>query len=145
MASYKNTQNSSKTDDKKPPLKLPSGPIDQWKEDELIECSKELAERSNGVKTNQVRNFFSAVLRIKTDFAVSGEYEAVHLALLMLKPKLAYAAGRNNRDVKDFAESMMKVVEATLKAGDKKEGLKRFFLFVESVVAYHKYFDEKDN
>jgi len=143
MASYKNTQNSSKAGDKKP-LILPSGPIDQWKEDELVECSKELAERSSKkVKTNQVRNFFSAVLRIKTDFAVSGKYEAVRLALLMLKPKLAYAAGRN-KDMKGFAESMMKVIEATLEA-DNAEGLERFFLFVESVVAYHKYFDEKDN
>ncbi|NIK73934.1 CRISPR-associated protein Csm2 [Thermonema lapsum] len=136
MASYKNTQNSSKGGNKKPPLKLPSGPIDQWKEEALIECSEELAKRSKDVKTNQLRNFFSAVLRIKTDFAASGKYEDVHLALLMLKPKLAYAAGRNE-DVGNFADDMREVVEATLKAGN-EEGLKRFFLFVESVVAYHK-------
>ncbi|WP_038028880.1 type III-A CRISPR-associated protein Csm2 [Thermonema rossianum] len=135
---------TSHKDQATPSLKLPQGPIDQWQEEELIRCSEALAKNiSKDVKTNQVRNFFSGVLRIKTDFAVNRKYEDVRLALLMLKPKLAYAAGRQNK-VKSFAEEMTKVVEATLQAGN-EEGLKRFFLFVESVVAYHKYYGGKDN
>lgn len=136
MTSYK--------DQTTPSLKLPQGPIDQWQEEDLIQCSEALAKNvSKNVKTNQVRNFFSGVLRIKTDFARSQKYEDVRLALLMLKPKLAYAAGRQ-KGVRFFAEEMTKVVEATLQAGN-EEGLKRFFLFVESVVAYHKYYGGKDN
>ncbi|GIV39383.1 MAG: hypothetical protein KatS3mg033_1183 [Thermonema sp.] len=125
-------------------VKLPQAPIDQWQEEDIIGCAEALAKSiSKDVKTNQVRNFFSGVLRIKADFARSKSYESVRLAVLMLKPKLAYAAGRQNK-VKFFAEKMTEVVEATLQAGN-TQALERFFLFVESVVAYHKYYGGKDN
>jgi CRISPR-associated protein Csm2 len=91
------------------------------------------------VKTGQIRNFYAGITRMRTDF-LSGNSEKVHFQLVMLKPKLAYAAGRQLAVKTTFYPKMKDAVDGVLNASNQDEALKKFFMYVESIVAYHKFY-----
>lgn len=109
---------------------------------DLVRKAEDVAKTfiADKLKTNQIRNFYSAITRMRVEFEQSkGDYDKVKNQLIMLKPKLAYAAGRQTAVRAHFYEFMTGAIEEVGKAQDKTEALKNFFLLVESVVAYHKY------
>lgn len=71
-------------------------------------------------------------------------FDLIKTDILLLKPKIAYAAGRK-REVKPFQEFVDELIDALLNSNDKEKAVQNFFNIVESVVAYHKYFGGKDN
>ncbi len=83
--------------------------------------------------TNQLRKFFGEVKRQqmvgfnKTD-------------IVLLKPKLAYAVGRDkeNTKIKDFYEVMSKLIDLV----DNEVQFKNFIKVFEAIVAYHKKFEK---
>jgi CRISPR-associated protein Csm2 len=94
------------------------------------------------LKTNQIRNFYSAITRMRADYEQSDEgkgYEKVKTQLIMLKPKLAYAAGRQTAVRANFYPFMASAIQSIEGADDKAKCIENFFLLVESVVAYHKF------
>jgi len=92
------------------------------------------------LKTNQIRNFYSAITRMRADFEQSENgYEQVKTQLVMLKPKLAYAAGRQTAVRANFYQFMTSAIKSVEQASDKSKAMENFFLLVESVVAYHKF------
>lgn len=94
------------------------------------------------LKTNQIRNFYSAITRMRADYEQAEEgkgYDKVKNQLIMLKPKLAYAAGRQTAVRANFYPFMTTAIGSIEQAGDKAGCLEKFFLLVESVVAYHKF------
>ena len=57
----------------------------------------------------------------------------------MLKPKLAYAAGRQ-----DEVKPLMTVLDPCMDRVRSRDDFDRFAKFVESIVAYHKYHGGRD-
>lgn len=92
------------------------------------------------LKTGQIRNFYSGITRMRTEYTTSGYSEKVKQQLVMLKPKLAYAAGRQLAVKATFYPRLRDAVDGVLAANDKDKALENFFMFVESIVAYHKFY-----
>lgn len=92
------------------------------------------------IKTAQVRNFFSAVTAIRTDYKQKKKVTPeIERALILLKPKLAYAAGRQ-KVVKPLHSLMVQAVDAVANSSKKDEALSNFISLVETIVAYHKFY-----
>ena len=76
---------------------------------------------------------------MRTQLKNKGEVtDEIRRDLILLKPKLAYSAGRQ-RAVKPFYELLSKAIDATKDSTDKVKSLNNFIALVETIVAYHKY------
>lgn len=102
---------------------------------------------SQKINTNQIRNFFSHFNTLRNEFKqrkiTKMEFQELDASLILIKPKLAYAKGRN-RKVEDFKELMFEVIDKVYKSNNKEKAYENFFEFVEAIVAYHKYYGGKD-
>jgi len=119
---------------------------------DLVLQSEERAKQftSDKLKTNQIRNFYSAITRLRTEFEQEplGEDgqkskqfgESIETQLVMLKPKLAYAAGRQTAVRANFYPFMKSAIDGVLESKRDSETLKKYFALIESVVAYHKFY-----
>lgn len=108
------------------------------------------------LKTHQLRNIYSAIEKIRTQYQRSHSrteyneavFEELEMQLILIKPKIAYAAGRQ-KSVRDHLYPFLEnAIDATLKAkgGDaKKKAFRNFFALIESVVGYHKFFENTGN
>lgn len=98
---------------------------------ELNKYADELARyytagrESEKLTTSQIRNVLDEIQKMK-------EYDSYKLQLL--RPKLAYAAGRHRGKVKEFRDLMEELIKLT-----NKENFKIFKYFIEAIVAYHRY------
>lgn len=100
---------------------------------------------SRGVKTSQLRSFYSAINGIRVQFQQEQDYTpAIERRLILLKPKLAYAAGRH-RDLKAFHQFMVRAIDGVVKGSDKPQALDNFFALLEAIVAYHKFHGGREN
>ena len=105
----------------------------------LVNAAEKLGEslKNQGLKTSQIRKVYGAVKKIQ----VSEEFRQNDL--IMLKPKLAYAAARN-RAVTDLKDALTQAIDKVIdKAGDdkkkdEKKKFKNFVDFFEATLAYHK-------
>ena len=129
-------------------------------------------EFANKVKTHQLRNFYSSIEKMRNQLKILRKLERskkvmdktqftndaptveqkirelsenIETQLVLLKPKMAYAAGRIKkvRDLFDFVEW---AVDSVTKEKDEKKKFKayqNFFHLMESVVGYHKFFESK--
>lgn len=108
------------------------------------------------IKTNQIRNFFAHVNQMRTVFRnakiiedperhlAQKDLEKLERQLMLLKPKLAYAAGRQ-KVVKPMYNFISKTIDAVNDSTDKIQAFENFFDLVEGIVAYHKFNGGKDN
>ena len=92
-------------------------------------------KKEKQLSTSQIRNILDEIQRISTK-----DFQEVKNKLHLLRPKLAYAAGRHKGRVKDFRD----VVEEAIKLITEPEHFKNFRNFVEAIVAYHRYYGGKD-
>ena len=95
--------------------------------------------------TTKLRNFFGEIKRIQIRLGFNDGFETEKTNILMLKPKLAYAVGRendtNNKEkVKMFYEQLSIGLDAITydNAEVGKEQFNNFVKLMEAVVAYHK-------
>ena len=106
------------------------------------------------LKTHQLRNIFSAIEKIRVAFQTKkkAEDEAQRrddllTELILLKPKLAYAAGRQKSvryHLFPFLENAIDAVDkASSGAAEQEKAFRNFFALMESVVGYHKYFENQ--
>lgn len=99
------------------------------------EVGKYLAE--NKLTTSQIRNVFGELKRIQ----MKG-FEAEKTAFLLLKPKMAYAAKRNQNDgINTFKELFNLGHNSVVN----EPTFINFISFIEAVLAYHKAFGGKEN
>lgn len=90
----------------------------------------------SALTNSQIRNIYGEIKRIQMSIDKNG-WEDVKPSFLMLKPKVAYAAGRNkNLGIVTFKEFFNLAVKSV---NDKNEFL-NFCNLVEAVLAYHKSF-----
>lgn len=121
------------------------------------------------VSTSKLRNFFAKVISLRTYYQNPGQddlnkfYNKLKREIILLKPLLAYAYGRD-KDLKNFYFETTAIIDKTIKSfhneylskeekenGDKKidislkfESLENFFAILEGFVAYHKFYGGKD-
>ncbi len=90
------------------------------------------------LKTTQVRKFFEAAkrvaagLRTQPDFDLAGECAA-------LRPMLAYMAGRI-----DTVRPLMRVLDPCLQKVQTAADFEAFYRFLESTLAYHRFYGGRD-
>ena len=101
----------------------------------LVEHAEEFGSylEKNQLKTNQVRKFLDAVNRIKADLPEDGDFSKIETDIVMLKPKLAYAAARQSS-----VQALSKVMSAAIDQVCSIEDFQRLVQFLESTIAYHK-------
>ncbi len=127
--------------------------LDLKKTDELIRDAETFAKKvtiderndKNRIRTNQIRNFYSGVIAIKQEFEKNGKKwnESIETKVQLLKPALAYAAGRQ-KAVKPFKEFIEHKIDGLLRSTNKEKALENFFVLIESFIAYHKFYGGKD-
>jgi CRISPR-associated protein Csm2 len=90
------------------------------------------------LETNQVRKFLDAVKRIKANLidettTDKEQFEIIKVDIVLLKPKLAYAAARQRS-----AEPLQAVLDISIDRVHNLLDFERLVQFVESIIAYHK-------
>jgi len=82
---------------------------------------------SRKLSTSQIRNIFGEIKRMDA----SG-YD--HSRLILLKPRLAYAAGRHGGAVKDLQSILVTAIDKV----DNPDKFRNFVNFFEAILAYHR-------
>ncbi|MDH7513895.1 MAG: type III-A CRISPR-associated protein Csm2 [Clostridiales bacterium] len=104
---------------------------------ELNDYAKELGNffaegrEREALSTSQVRNVLDEIQKMP-------EREFDENQLQLLRPKLAYIAGRHRGKVKKFQELLDQAIQLT-----NKDNFRNFKYFVEAIVAYHRYYGGK--
>lgn len=94
--------------------------------------------KENNLKTSQVRRFLDGVRRIDIQFDRGRSFNKD--SIILLKPKLAYAAGRQSS-----VKPLMEVLEPAISAStDSYESFKKLLALIESIMAYHKFYGGGD-
>jgi len=98
-------------------------------------CSK-LGEyyANQRLSTSQIRHIFNEI-------STMGSYDEVKLQLL--RPKLAYIAGRHIKTTPVIKNHFQPLMEEAIQLV-KEDNFSNFKNFVEAIVAYHKYFGGKE-
>lgn len=103
-------------------------------------CDAQGKTFAKDIKTNQIRNVFSRITSIRNAYKAKKKYDdELERSLILLKPQLAYAAGRK-KEVKIFQTEMNKIIDAVTNSTDKDLAIENFFAIVEGFVAYHKFY-----
>lgn len=129
---------------------------------QLAEKYGEVFARQDRLKTHQLRNVFSSIEKMRTKYKseiarkqtdLPGSvkespedrkkriYKTVETDLILLKPKIAYAAGRQKTVRNNFFPFVKAAIDSVDGAKDKEMALTNFFALIESVVGYHKFFE----
>jgi CRISPR-associated protein Csm2 len=114
---------------------------------ELVTKAKEFGERlkDRNVKRSQFRRVFTHIKKIQTNVEskklektadIPGE---ILKEILLLKPKMAYTAGRHT-NITDFYDVVVKFVNGMKTVTE----FNRFYDFVEATLAYHRYYGGRD-
>jgi CRISPR-associated protein Csm2 len=97
------------------------------------------------VKTAQLRRYFNAVKKIETDLKNEKDCNVVKMDFSMLTPQFAYARGRGliTEEYFNFMTACLRKVDKGTD-DEKVENFLKFASLFEAIVAYHKYYEEKD-
>ena len=115
---------------------LPSNVIEEGGQP-LVDAAEKLGKKlkDSGLETAQIRKVYGAVKKIQismpphqNDFMPSHRND-----LIMLKPKLAYAAARKPA-VTDLKDALTQAIDKV----DSREKFKNFVDFFEATLAYHR-------
>jgi len=99
-----------------------------------------VAKNSSSLNTTQLRKFFGAI----RDLEKKKDWKAIETEFYLLKPKIAYAVGRDL--IKKPFYNFMMVCMGKVDSGteeEKVENFKAMVNFLEAVVAYHKFYNPK--
>ena len=86
-----------------------------------------------GLKMNQIRRFLTELRSIEADRKKNTEVAQIKDRVVFLRPKLAYAAGREER-----VRPLLYILDPALKSVSDKQGFQNLLRLVEGVVAYHR-------
>jgi CRISPR-associated protein Csm2 len=106
----------------------------------LVENAKELGEHlSRGLSTSQIRSIFSEVKQMRG-------YDRDRLNLL--RPKIAYTAGRHGSRVRGKLVGpivdLQEVLDACIQRTSSEKEFENFRNFFEAILAYHRYYGGKE-
>ncbi|RMH04023.1 MAG: type III-A CRISPR-associated protein Csm2 [Nitrospirae bacterium] len=103
----------------------------------IVEIARRAGERLRfgGLKMNQIRRFLTELREIESMLKHNPEEINLQDRVILLRPKLAYAAGRQ-REVRPF----MEILDPAIKGVSTRKGFDNLLHVVESIVAYHRYY-----
>ncbi|NJL92125.1 MAG: type III-A CRISPR-associated protein Csm2 [Coleofasciculaceae cyanobacterium SM2_1_6] len=101
----------------------------------MVEQAEKFGEelKSQRLETNQIRKFLDAINRLKSKLVGNNKFSEIEVEIVLLKPKLAYAAARQN-----VVKPLNKVMSAAIDKVESKEDFERLVNLIESIIAYHK-------
>jgi CRISPR-associated protein Csm2 len=114
----------------------------------LVEISKDIGKQTARIlKMNQIRRFLDALRKIEQDFhqltvmkgaeETSQQKAKIKQSLAMLRPKLAYAAGRE-RNIRDLMEVLEPAIQVATRSPE--TSFEKLLRLMESIIAYHRFF-----
>lgn len=109
--------------------------------EKIVESANKMGKilKDIGLKTTQIRKFLDGVRRLDQSFEKGKNFNKN--SVILLRPKLAYAAGRNKNTVGPLFE----VLDPAIRAGSYSyQSFKNLLAFIEGIVAYHKFYGGKD-
>lgn len=89
------------------------------------------------IKINKIRRFLDGLRRIE----VSKDYDPQ--TVVLLRPQLAYAVGRSDREEKEFMKRFLEYLDPVLKVISENKDKALFnkgLKLMESIIAYHRYY-----
>ena len=95
------------------------------------EAEQQGQQLARNLTTSQIRNIYGAVKKMQ----MKGELDTHKL--LMLKPKLAYAAKRHGGGVDTLKDVLTQAIDLV---GNDSKKFNRFVDFFEAILAYHKFY-----
>ena len=99
----------------------------------LARRSKENQEAID-LKINQIRRFLDAARRIESEIKAKS-FAEVKDSIVLLRPKLAYAAGRERK-----VRPLMNVLDPAIQSGTQsKENFEKLLRLIEGIIAYHRF------
>jgi len=102
---------------------------------------------SNKVKTNQIRNLYSTVQRIRAlrDRAGTAERARADIVrqFIFLKPRLAYASARV-KGLRGLRDTLADAVDQVMKSAKLDAAADNFFALMEAIVAYHYFYGKEE-
>jgi CRISPR-associated protein Csm2 len=102
----------------------------------LVKEAEQLGRQlARDLTKSQIRNIYGAVKKMQ----MKGELDSHKL--LMLKPKLAYAAKRHGGGVNTLKDVLTQAIDLV---GNDSKNFNRFVDFFEAILAYHKAYGGKD-
>lgn len=102
------------------------------------------ALQNYGLTTSQIRLSFGQVRQIEAMWSISGQREQAERLLMLLKPRIAYQAARDNKDGSALLRNILSagidtVFEDTPPGSDERTArFRRFTELFEALLAYHK-------
>ena len=100
-----------------------------------------IAKSVEDLKTTQLRKFFDELKQLELQLNEDGStWSDVERKFYMMKPMLAYAKGRKLIPDNFFKLMTVCMKKIDVQGTEQKENYNVFVKFVESIVAYHKYY-----
>ncbi len=109
--------------------------------EDLVQSAQQMGEhlKKVGLKTTQIRKFLDGVRKLDISFERGNNFNKEQV--ILLKPKLAYAAGRQSA-----VKPLMEVLDPAITAAQESyESFRKLVAFIEGIIAYHKYYGGKDS
>ncbi len=104
--------------------------------------AKDLPKKER-VTTSQIRQVFSKMKAIEAKGGIKKDH--LQVDFLMLKPQMAYVAGRHNKDgIKELKEVITLAIDTVLEVdarSDQQVRFKNFCMLFEAILSYHKAHD----
>jgi CRISPR-associated protein Csm2 len=100
----------------------------------LVKQAEQIAQQTKGLKPAQIRRLYGPVVRMRMEARPQWDLtEQMRGELLLLKPKLAYTAAREEESKK-----LTDALDACIDQVENGQHLKAFCDFFEAYVGYHK-------
>ncbi len=99
---------------------------------EMVACAERLGSylQQQNVTSSQIRNAYGNLKKLE----MNGWGPQTQRHLVLLKPRLAYAAGRHGGGLKDLKQVLERAIDAVCD----QDSFARFCQFFEAILAYHK-------
>lgn len=110
------------------------GGLQKYPVRELVEHAAKFGPelKQQRLETNQIRKFLDAINQLKAQL-VGSTFSTIETEVILLKPKLAYAAARQ-KAVKPLND----VMSAAIDKVENEKDFERLVQLIESIIAYHK-------
>ncbi|MGB9892079.1 type III-A CRISPR-associated protein Csm2 [Thermodesulfovibrio yellowstonii] len=104
--------------------------------EKVIDISEKLGDHLKiiGLKTSQIRKFLDGVRKLDNLFVRGKNFDKEQV--ILLKPKLAYAAGRQ-KEIKPLMEILGPAIDSGAKS---YKSFKKLIALIEGIIAYHRYY-----
>lgn len=106
---------------------------------ETVKYAEEMGEfmAKNGLTNSKIRSIYGEIKRIQM-----GEFEKEKSSFYLLKPKVAYALGRDEKN--EGLKLFKKIFDKSSESVNNQKSYLNFCNLIEAILAYHKAYGGKD-